>query len=757
MRQKYYCSRVRQRGTLESVTDQEAANLRESAPGGTRPLPDLQTRRRLIGRAAALLVVVLALVVVTAHVLVARGDGRSASVLWAAEMPFALLVNLSLLLLAYALGRRLCPPLASLRGDPLADGLAAVGLGFGALSLSILALGLLHLLYWPLFAALGLACTVVLRTEITDAWRLLLGAAARFGAARRQRSLPPEQRVLVALLALLLLTCCLRASVPLLGDAQDFDGVSYHVVAAKLYLAAHQIIPLPDVSLANAPAAADLFAVVGLMLHTDLQLKVLHLCFGLLLAAALGSFTRRHLRPDAALPAVVLLFSPIWIVDIMSGTLVDFPPTFLAVVALSDLAAWLEAPLGPPCQSRTQLRLLGPGRPGDGLLIRGGLLAGLAVSCKLTAAPLLPAAIAALGLTCLFAGGTPARRRLARATRACCLTGAASILPLLPWFAKNLAFFGNPIYPMGQLVNGGDCTGAQGVCASISTGAPGRLPPLLAGGWHMLVNVWQIYWDYTGPLCLLLLLAPFLLRRRIAARFTLLFLLLGALLWWKFVPLFSPPRYWLSMLAIAFCLSAAAAMELIAQAGPLRRPAMAALSIWLLGGMLWSLTLSVGLVQRSDALPLIGGRLSPNAFLTQRVRPYRAMDWVNLHTPPQTEVATVNMVLGYYLERPHLSDWFGTRLSRLQAGGTAEANELRAWCRAGVRVIVFNRGLHEYNDDVAAKIRPRARFAWLSASRLQARLLFSWRGVDVLSVQPCAAARGAIASGHPAAPSAASG
>ena len=152
---------------------------------------------------------------------------------------------------------------------------------------------------------------------------------------------------------------------------------------------------------------------------------------------------------------------------------------------------------------------------------------------------------------------------------------------------------------------------------------------------------------------------------------------------------------------------------------------------------LWLLVLSIGLAERTNAFELLSGTLSRHEFLVQRVRPYRAMDWVNTHARPATEVATVNMSLGYYLNEPYLNDWFGNRLARLQAGGAARQSELSGWCAAHVSIIVLNRGVHEYNSDSAAGIRPRASFTWLRTPGLGAQVLFTWRGVDVIAVHPC--------------------
>jgi hypothetical protein len=265
--------------------------------------------------------------------------------------------------------------------------------------------------------------------------------------------------------------------------------------------------------------------------------------------------------------------------------------------------------------------------------------------------------------------------------------------------------------------------------------------------WQPIFTVLNTYWSYCGPLSACILVAAFAFRTP-AIRFCLLFLLFGAGLWLRIDVLNDPPRYWLPMLSIGFALSAAATVWLLE-----RLHAVPGLSVRLLGrrrgalhllliaflalASIRLLVLSIGLVQRADAFDLLSGGLSRQQFLVQRVRPYRAMDWVNDHAGGTTEVVTLNTSLGYYLQEPYLSDWFGGRLSQLQAGGDAMRSQLAGWCAADVRVAVLNRGVHEYNSDSAADIRPRSSFPWLGTPGLGARLLFSWRGVDVIAVHPC--------------------
>ncbi len=706
---------------------------------------------RSFARSRALIVAALfAVMILAVHVVLACMGSHTATVLWGDEFLFNVLLNVAILALSLALGRRLAGSLIRSTPSSISDALALLGLGFGAISLCILGAGLLHLLYWQVIAAAGIALCAWLRRELWTLWRAVSGRPwLRQAGSSLRAELGPAMQIPAIVIALAVLFAFLRSAVPLVGDEQDFDGVSYHVVAPKLYLAAHHIFPVPDIPLANAPSATEMFSILGLMAGTDMQMKVLNLCFSLLLGLAVYDFTRRHLMPAAAPLAVMLLYLPIWIVNLMSSTVPDFATTFFAVLCLDSVATWISVVDGKYRQGDTRHLSRWSFDREDWLLPRAGLLAGLAVSCKLTSAPLLPAMLCAFGVACLTFGPPGFVLRLQRAAGACFQVGIFALVPLAPWLLKNLAFFGNPFYPISQVSNGTDCTGATETCAPSVAAASTHMPSLLHQMWQPVYTVLTTYWGYCGPLVTCIVIAAYVLRTP-ASRFCLTFLVLGAVAWLKIDVLYYPPRYWLPMLTIGFALSAGGATWLLDKvrtrpawslrlAGGRRSILDVLLAAYLGIASLWLLILSIGLVDRTDGFQILSGGLSRYEFLAQRVRPYRAMDWVNAHAGARSEVATVNTSLGYYLQEPYLSDWFGTRLGHLQAGGAEMRSELTTWCAAKVSVVVFNRGVHEYNWDVAADIRPRSAYPWLETPGLGTRLLFTWRGVDVLAVHPCSA------------------
>jgi hypothetical protein len=304
----------------------------------------------------------------------------------------------------------------------------------------------------------------------------------------------------------------------------------------------------------------------------------------------------------------------------------------------------------------------------------------------------------------------------------------AALLVLSPWVVKNLYFFGQPFYQIAVQVS-------QPQVGSVAVTASAR-GTVLGHIWWLIVNLGDIAWHSLSPLCVLLILAPFLFRRP-SGQGAMLFLLISGVLWLIFVPRFIEPRYYVAPIAVGEILIAALAHDLLR-----RLPIRAALAdlpliIYLLPSSLLVLSVTAQLVTNNQALTVAAGGISRISYLSARVRPYQAEIWINEHTPAHAEVASVGVTRGYFLDRSYLADWYGERLSRLEGDPATRRAELAVWCRSGVRYVIFDRGRDEFDDDQVAGIHPLPSYTWVHTPGLAIQLLFSARGVDVLSIRPC--------------------
>ena len=754
---------------------------------------------------SAAIVLAIAAALLGAHLLVARQSIHQASPLLLGDWLFAIALAAAILAVAAALGRRVGRPLADPLQAPLGEWLAALGLGYGILSQAILIAGFLRLYYGPVFLLAALALAAWLRRDLLGIAIHLAALPARLRADPLLAAARPVHRLIAITLALIVVAVFARGLIPITGDVPDWDAVAYHLAAPKIYIQLHSFVPLPDMPLANTPSAADLFSIPGLLIGSENLERYLDILLGLGLVAATYSFGARHYSRAAGLLGAVLLLHTLWVIELLPAASPDFATAFLMVLGFSDAFAALhpfvptparpdrvpppdpalpgltppllratsaheQSPISPahdplgsgPCHDPSGSGRAESGRAGSGranrLLIRSGLLIGFSVSCKLTSLPAIPATAAVIALVLLCRRGVGP----IAAARSVALFGAASSVALAIWLLKNRYFFGNPLYPQSIAATAQDCRGAT-ACTSIAAHATGH-PAILDHLGYIAGSFTQILWSYTAPfvpgpggnfnpLIPLLLLAPFVSAPLWFARPAfrggpapagLLLLAIGGLLWLLFVPLFLPPRYWLGLLAVTGVLLAAIVLGVLRRLGRRGRPVASALLGYLVLEGLIALLIAIGLAGRSGGVGLALGQRSRYDYLAERVRPYRAIDYLNTRIADRSPVAMVHVTLGYYVDRMRLNDWYGTRFRILEDTDAGRRAELAGWCRAGVRYAIFNRGADgsngEYNPDALAGIRPLSAFAWPRTPGLRARVLFSARGVDVQAVTPCAAA-----------------
>ena len=711
--------------------------------------------RALIPAIAAALA---ALLLIGAHLLALAHGPSWTSPLLLGDRLFDLALATATLLYALALGRRIGGPLLDLAGDPLLDGLAALGLGLGAASLAIFAAGLLHLYYTAIALPAIVALPAWLHHELAAAVRDIWDAIPRPHAtdARGPGIAALLPRLPLLLVAMIALAALLDAALPPgWGSPDEWDSPAYHLAAAKLYLQAHSFVSLPDIPLATAPSGMEMLYTGGLLLGSDGMAKTLSVLFLALLGLATFAIGRRHFGPQAGRLALALLATITWISVEAPAAFPDFASFTLLLLGVNDGVTW--------CASRQSARVRLSCH--DAPLVRAGLLVGIACSFKLVDLPGVPALALTVAMHALFRGHSyghghghvsPAAR-IWLAGRAAAILCLAAALPLAPWLLKNLIAFHTMFY--GIAVQTSTPTyGSVAVSAAATTTLGGHLDWIVR-------NALDIAWTSIGPLSPLLLLAPLLpllprlvppsrpvlphrplpRQRQDAAEPTrpvrsggalITFLMIATVLWLAIVPRFVAPRYYVGPIAVAeILLGAVLAALLDAIPARWRRLAELPLAAYLLLALL--LTLAVGAQQanRNQAVQYLTGGISRDDYLSARVRPYAAERWADAHLPAGATVAMVAVTRGYYLDQPHLAEWYHGRRDRLEAGGVPRAAELAEWCAAGVRYAIQDRGNDEL--DSAEGIPPLAAFAWTHLPRLHLRVLFTLHGVDVLAVTPC--------------------
>lgn len=305
--------------------------------------------------------------------------------------------------LGAALGRRILVWL-DLADLPPADLVwLAPALGLGGLGLLGLGLGLAGGWRRPLIYGLGLLAGGLLARDGLVLGRQLVAWRPGLAVGRWGR------RYLALTLAL---TVLLALAPPI-----SWDGLFYHLTGPALYIAQGQITPL-DVNIPHLafPSLMEMLFGLGVLVRGDGAAKLLHLVYGLLLAALVYRLSRRWQGREAAGWSLLLLAAMPMVAVLAAWAYNDLALAFYQLATLYALLAWQET-----------------GR--RGWLRASGVLSGLALGLKYTAFPL-----PLVGLVYLLCQHRHRRRAILTFVL---LTG----LVASPWYLRNWAFTGNPIYP----------------------------------------------------------------------------------------------------------------------------------------------------------------------------------------------------------------------------------------------------------------------------------------------------------------------
>jgi hypothetical protein len=466
---------------------------------------------------------------------------------------------------------------------------------------------------------------------------------------------------------------------------------------------------------------------------------MLHLLFGVLLALATYALGKRLAEPAVGWLAVFLLFDVLWMGLEAPSSGPDFASFFLIVLGMADGLAWVDRVR----TGRTGQGRLPTERPSrwarwwwskvadtDMLLVRSGILVGLGVSYKLTNIPAIPAMLAVVGLATIAIYARRPLEAAIQAVRQTLVFGLATLVALGPWLLKNAYFFGHPLYPFGVQTSDPSQSKAITVTAATYTFG-GHLAWVWANAVHILV-------ESLSPLSVLLIAGPLLLTRR-SGRAALALLVLTAVLWINYVPVYQYPRYDVPVMALGAVLTMFVLHSLMRRL-PIRYallelPLMAYLVLQ--GCFVFGLDLAK--VSGDHSLDVVLGRVSRDSYLAAHLRPYLAEQWVNTNTAPGTTIAMVDVTHGYYLDRPYLAEWYGTRRIALEGSVAGREGQFSSWCTAGVQYAIFDRDISELDNSLRGSPEARASFRWLRAPGLHAQVRFSANGVDVLEITPCSA------------------
>lgn len=523
-----------------------------------------------------------------------------------------------------------------------------VALGLGTIAYCVLAAGLAGVLRpWVLAALLAAGLALLAGT-----WRRsgTLPSPPQDTVPRSGRSgATLVQWLLYGYLAVLGVLTAAGALGPV--DGLDWDSLSYHLAAPKIYLREGRIGFIAYDSHTHFPFTMEMLYTLGLQFGGAPGAKLFHWAAGWLTAGAVGAWTARFQvggRPAPAwappLAAATFISMPIVLWE-LGTAYVDLGTALFQLLALSLLLDRLASGEG-----QDPRRAEAP--PRWTAFALAGIFSGFAMGTKMTA--LVQFGLIGAGLLWAVVGAAPAKRseRLAAAA----LFGGAGAVVAAPWYLKSWLWTGNPVYPFFYHLFPGSYSWTPEAAAAYATeqrsfGLGRRVPELLLAPWNLavhgrafFVNERALVGDKLGSLgphwaglVPVLLWCRGLDRRAVPV----LWYCAGSLLAW-FV-LSQQARYFCSVLA-----PLAAILALVPAALP-SSLLRAGAAVFCAGGLALSLVMHLPLA--TTRLSVVTGVVQEREYLESQLPGlYEAARYVN-SLPQDVRVALYQETRGYYLDR----------------------------------------------------------------------------------------------------------
>lgn len=264
-----------------------------------------------------------------------------------------------------------------------------------------------------------------------------------------------------------------------------YDALVYHLGLPKLFLLRGAIVPVPYSIYSGLPLGIQMLYGLALALSGETLACLFHWSLGLAAAAALWAWARRYQSAETGALACLLFYLCPAVMYAGWHAGVDLGSSFLCLGAFLALCRSLEDPAA---------------SDGLGWSILAGLLTGAGMGTKYNVFP-----IGAL----LVAVHAAAGRRRGAPFRWSAAMAVAAVIAVLPWLAKNAAFFGNPLYPFLHDIMGSSrpahwdrfVSDASRGLGSLAT--MGGIRDVILQPWTTSLGDWPLG-DWPGPAYLML-------------------------------------------------------------------------------------------------------------------------------------------------------------------------------------------------------------------------------------------------------------
>jgi len=551
--------------------------------------------------------------------------------------------------IAYGLGRGILHWLALPSLTGLETVILSLALGFGLLGWTVFALGMAEVLTRAAILALlisgsllaagpmseVLIGSVAWSTELRTSWkhmgtiaRLILGASLLIGAMAFANALTPPW---------------------------DYDGLMYHLVGPRLWLEGGKIYPYPDNWYVNGPSLLEMVFALGMAFGDDLFPKLVHFSMGMLFVLASYAMARRWSGRDAAWLTVAILLGIPVLAFLGSFAYIDFGWSLFEFLALAMAVHW--------ALTRDSWRTLAA----------SGLFAGLGASSKYLG-------LIGFGLIGLYLLGILRHSGLRRGAFLILAFALPAFVIAAPWYLRNFLWFGNPVFPLYFGGHGFDTRRLELYSAYLDSFGAGKAPldflllPLRVYTHHAQFGAVMNRNDFPSILFPLVFFYPFSRRKTVLDH--LLGVSLGRAVLWAFGS--QQIRFLLPIYPVLALTTAHMVVQLSDAMAKLRKPwhlFLPALSFALMfltlfyGGTMW------GQIQPHRVLLGIESRQD---FLLRSTKDYSVLRYLNEKIAPGGRALLLGDGRGYYcvprcLPDPDHFRWAG------EIAGLPDSQSLEGW------------------------------------------------------------------------------
>jgi hypothetical protein len=325
-----------------------------------------------------------------------------------------------ILLSAFAIGNFLFR-LFNLKTTYLEEFIFSIVLGFGFYSYFTLFLGLMGWMYAWIYWAVILLSLILWRKALSNFTKSIFSHIKKF---KIKFNLVTFLIITIAIFTILAILSALTP--PFLWDEMD-----YRLAHPKIWARHHELTPIFSRWFSEFPSNIELLYTIGILLKNGILSKFFSLSYGLLLAAAIFSFSKRFYNGIIGLIASSVYLSLPMVMNHIGSAYIDISIASLAFAAFYCLMLWIKDK-----------------KPG--WLYLCGIFTGLSLASKYTA--VIPALL--LGIFIIYFSWKD--NGFLKSVKNTIIFSSITVLLVVPWLLKAYFRTSNPVWPFFYNIIGGN-------------------------------------------------------------------------------------------------------------------------------------------------------------------------------------------------------------------------------------------------------------------------------------------------------------